>query len=536
MRALRTGRDLRHPDRRLDRCLRAPFHRRDAGHPLRVLQPGGDPGRAREALRAADRGRAGEIGTPQRRRPPVPPHGPRDEAADARRASRCPRRIHAVLGVGKMARRSASHGGGGIAHAGPVRRPARVPRLPARLADAPQALRQGPPAHRRARRGRQDVALRRRSQKGASDRLARDPGAAKHFVAPVEHRGLSRRDPKRGLAQAHAHVSAGQGLDLRRQGFATMADLHFAGRTRPRRLRYPAGRARAKRAPRRLLAGADDDALARSVEGRDVERKATRDPQPLALPDGEAVHAVVVAEDATLYVDDLSARAGYAVRLEEVSYGSAGYEARLHALGLVRVREAVLARQRPHLGLRQLAEGKADEAQLGLGEAVQEIALVLAGVASAKEPIAAIRPFFDACVMAGGERRRAEAPCAVEEPLELDLVVAADAGIVRLASRVTRDEVVYHLGAEPRCRVVDVEPDAEDGGGAATVVEVRRSAAGTPAPLRLLGRRVQPQRDAAHRVGTLLLREESRGGGRIDAPAHRYDRQHGEIVSRALWK
>src|SRR3954464_2771548 len=126
-----------------------------------------------------------------------------------------------------------------------------------------------------------------------------------------------------------------------------MTDLHFAGRTRSRRLRYPAGTVRAEGAPRRLLAGADNDALARSVEGGDVERKATRDPQPLALPDGEAVYTVVVAEDASLDVDDLPARAGYAVHVVELSHGSAGYEARLHALGLVGVRETVLALQRP---------------------------------------------------------------------------------------------------------------------------------------------------------------------------------------------
>ncbi|NLB14053.1 MAG: hypothetical protein GX826_08570, partial [Gammaproteobacteria bacterium] len=86
-------------------------------------------------------------------------------------------------------------------------------------------------------------------------------------------------------------------------------------------------------------------------------------------------------------------------------------------------RKTGLARQLAHLRLGQFTDGKQRGGQRFLPERVQEIGLVLALVARAQQPVAAIA-LVDAGVVAGGDALRAECAGFVEEGAELDLAVA----------------------------------------------------------------------------------------------------------------
>ena len=160
--------------------------------------------------------------------------------------------------------------------------------------------------------------------------------------------------------------------------------------------------------------------------------------------------------------------------------------------------------------------------------------MVFSGVPGAQELPGPVLPALDPRVMPRDELIRAQAACAVQQPVELDVLVAAHARVGRLAARVGADEVFDHLGAEALLRVVDVEPDAQRGGGAARVVQIVGRAAGSAGPHRMLVRRVQPQRYAEHGVVAPLFRHQRGGDGGVDSPGHGYDgRGHGRTSRRS---
>src|SRR5207248_385767 len=99
-------------------------------------------------------------------------------------------------------------------------------------------------------------------------------------------------------------------------------------------------------------------------------------------------------------IDDLAPRLADAVRLEERGERLVADEAHLHRLGLVGVRQAALAGQPAHLDLGEVAEREPHARKLGPGQAVEEVALVLAGIARAQEPGAA-RSVLDPSIMPG---------------------------------------------------------------------------------------------------------------------------------------
>ena len=91
-------------------------------------------------------------------------------------------------------------------------------------------------------------------------------------------------------------------------------------------------------------------------------------------------------------------------------------------------------------------------------------------------------------VVAGADRVEAQRERAVEDRLELDLLVAAQARVGGAARRVLGDEVVHHVALETVGHVPDVERDANHVGGAAGVAGVldRAAAAGAgPVGLRI---------------------------------------------------
>ena len=118
-------------------------------------------------------------------------------------------------------------------------------------------------------------------------------------------------------------------------------------------------------------------------------------------------------------------------------------ESRLAAFG-----SADLGGDAAHLRLLEFADGEERLRQLRLVQAVQEIALVLAGIAAAQEleAGAAVRlsNFADTGVVAGGDAVGAEAHRVVEKGLELDLGVAQHVGVGRAAGGVLAQEIGEH--------------------------------------------------------------------------------------------
>ena len=96
-----------------------------------------------------------------------------------------------------------------------------------------------------------------------------------------------------------------------------------------------------------------------------------------------------------------------------------------------------------HLGLLQLADREQRARELRLVQAVQEVALVLAGV-EALEQLDARRRSAHPGVVPGGDLLGAQAQRVVEKGLELDLGVAQHVGIGRAAGLVLAQELGEH--------------------------------------------------------------------------------------------
>src|ERR1700734_3612463 len=124
--------------------------------------------------------------------------------------------------------------------------------------------------------------------------------------------------------------------------------------------------------------------------------------------------------------------------LEETAVVVVRHETDLHALLLVRRLEIAMPRHGPGIALGFLAERKDGARELVLAQRKQEITLVLARIASALEQMAharvwAVRASLDAREMAGRDEVRAELVRAVNQPAELQVLVAHHARVGRAA-------------------------------------------------------------------------------------------------------
>jgi hypothetical protein len=99
---------------------------------------------------------------------------------------------------------------------------------------------------------------------------------------------------------------------------------------------------------------------ARGVDRLHVPTRPAADAEAAPLADREPVDAVVRADDRTALVDDRAGpeRVGAHARCDERGGVAARDEADLHAVGLVRDREAEPPRLGAHLVLRELADGE----------------------------------------------------------------------------------------------------------------------------------------------------------------------------------
>jgi hypothetical protein len=258
---------------------------------------------------------------------------------------------------------------------------------------------------------------------------------------------------------------------------------------------------------------ADRDRAGHRLDGEDVAGVAVGggvvEVEAAALADGEGVGAVVMTDGLAGGVDD-GARGLAQVVGQEALGVAVGDEADVVRIRLVGDGEAAGAGLLADLGLGDVAEGEHGVGQLVAGQDGQDVGLVLARVDAADE-----FAVVDAGVVAGADGVEAQSHRPVEDGGELDLLVAADAGVGGAAGRVLGHEVFDDVGVEAFGHVPDVERDADHVGGAAGIAGVlqRAAAAGAGA----VGAGVGGQREVDR--GHVMTRVHGpRGGrGRINA-------------------
>ena len=183
------------------------------------------------------------------------------------------------------------------------------------------------------------------------------------------------------------------------------------------------------------------------------------------------------------------------VALDEAGRVAPRHEADLHALGLVGHREPERGRLGAHLRLGQLADREERVREVGGAEREEEVGLVLGGIGGGPEVRATRRRVgADARIVAGGEPAGAERAGALPEDAELEVPVAARAGVRGAPGHVLGDEGTDHAPLELVGEVEDVVREAEAVGDRARVVEVVEGAAASAAV------RCEAKRDADHLV------------------------------------
>jgi hypothetical protein len=189
---------------------------------------------------------------------------------------------------------------------------------------------------------------------------------------------------------------------------------------------------------------ADDDAIIFRVQLHDVDGFRRGDAETFALADGVERDAVVLAEDVTVQVHDVAARFLHKVGLlQKAAVIVIRHEADFHALFLVGGLEIAMTRHFARIALGLFTERKNRARKLILSQREKKITLVFAQIASALEQIArAIRIFFDARKMSGRDEICAELIRAVNEPAELQILVAHHARIRRATGLVFIGEIL----------------------------------------------------------------------------------------------
>jgi len=227
------------------------------------------------------------------------------------------------------------------------------------------------------------------------------------------------------------------------------------------------------------------------------------------------------AEHAARKVDDIAGcgRAGLQP-LDHLGVASRRHEADVLAVLLVGDRQAEAVRCGACFGLRQGAERKAHEVELVARRREQEVALVAVFLMRAVEIEAAVLPAARLDIMPGRERGRAKVPRRVEQIVELDRLVAGDAGHRRLARDVGLGEAVDHRLLEARFVVEHVVRNADMRRDRTRIMHVAAGAARSLAVYR--GAVIVELQRHADDVVALLL-EEGRRHRRVDAARHRDD-------------
>ena len=200
-------------------------------------------------------------------------------------------------------------------------------------------------------------------------------------------------------------------------------------------------------------------------------------------------------------------------------------ETDLHALALLRHRQARATRQLAHRVLRELAEGEPGGRELFLRQLEEVVALVLLGVACGVE-LEPLRSLDDPGVVSRRHPPGTEPARPLEEEVELDPGVAAGAGDRRAPGEVVVDERIDHLLAELLVHAQRVVRNAALLGDPARVSQVERSA--TAAVSRFLRPVPQQHRETDHRL--TRVGEHPGHDRRVEAAAHRDGRESAHAV------
>ncbi len=215
------------------------------------------------------------------------------------------------------------------------------------------------------------------------------------------------------------------------------------------------------------------------------------------------------------------------VGAEEGVVVAAGDEADLLRVGLGGHVEAGFGGHDADGGLLHLAEREEGAGELVLGQAEEEVGLVLGLVGGAGEdPAAAGFVVVVAGVVAGGDAVGADLAGGDEELVELEVVVAEGAGDGGAAGEVLVDEGRDDLGLEAVLLVDEVVGDAELLGYAAGVVDVVDGAA---AALDGFGHALVsgeaalvPELEGEADEGVALGAQQRGDGGGVDSSGHGY--------------
>jgi hypothetical protein len=318
-----------------------------------------------------------------------------------------------------------------------------------------------------------------------------DPGAAEEAVGVgvVTDDGLARGDGEDGGVEADGEfVGAGHEGDGWR-GWGVVADFGqdaegFLRADRESRAGEPINLAGGEGAVKEGGAWGEGDGVLDGVDGGNVGGLAQGEAGAFALADSEVLVAGMLAQDAAFGVDEVAGAEGVGgAGLEESGVVVVGDEADFLGVGLVVDGEAELMGELADVGFFEVTQGEEHAGEFVAGDAEEDVGLVFFEVAGAEEVrLAGLGVVGDAGVVAGGDEVRADGTGVAGEFAELEVFVAADAGVGGSAGIVLGDEVVDDL-VEIGLEIEGVEGDVEEagdeagvggvGGGAAADVLVR---------------------------------------------------------------
>jgi hypothetical protein len=153
-----------------------------------------------------------------------------------------------------------------------------------------------------------------------------------------------------------------------------------------------------------------------------------------------------------------------------------GDEAHVLALGLVGGAQVEVGRDAPHLGLGHRPERQEQPVEQLRAEHVEDVGLVLGGIRPPPETGAG-GGGDDPGVMAGGHRGEPQGIGPAQQPVELEVTVALDAGVGCATHRMVGHVGPHHVVLEVVAEVEHVVLDPEPVGDPAGVVDVAHGAA-----------------------------------------------------------
>ena len=282
------------------------------------------------------------------------------------------------------------------------------------------------------------------------------------------------------------------------------------------------------RRPNRHLTGGDVDVD--HVTGSAVCWR-IRDVQAPPLADREGEGAVVLSEDVTgCRIDDLARHASESA-FEEPRRVTVRNEADVMAIRLARDEQTALLCLSSHCGLEVGTEGEYGALKLVSSQDAQDVGLILLRVRGPME-FGTVRALDDLRVVAGRNCIEVQGERSVEDCAELDLLVAAQAGIGRSTALVLGDEIVDNVRCEPLREIPDIEGNAEHVGHAPCISSIIEGAAAS----RTGSIRMRLARQGKVDAHDLMpgIDDACCGNGRVDASRHRRDDPHDRALAVSL--